>query len=132
MNEPQRINWRVIAVACAISFVVSVVLGVGCGIFGVVACFAAGEGFVDAVLSPLGYTVGFIASLIPVVVGAWYVVESVQHDAYKHCTLFGAINLVLGYAFGLLFEPLTFGWYDVLYGVAVVLTAVITARIAGR
>lgn len=131
MNDSRTIEWRVIAVAYAISFVAGIVIGGAWGILAFLVASLSSEVVVGVLSSPLGYILGFVVSLIPVVVGAVYLVRSVDHAESKHCIVFGGVSLALLFAMGLIVGELTFAWHDILYYVAVIPTALIAGRMAG-
>lgn len=134
-NDLQPIEWGVIAKATCISIIILIVIGFGWGLVGLLLYAAFGQPRVDAVLSaalPIAYIVGFLAALIPVIVGVLYLHNSVDRDVQKHCIMFGAVFLILHLGYSIVTGDFDYGLHGVLYLIAVIPTAIITSRIVSE
>jgi hypothetical protein len=129
MNAIQDIDWRAIAISNVISLIAGAVIGFGWGIIGLVVFATSGEEGIEVVLSPVGYIVGFIVSLIPVVIGVNHLLQSVAYDELKHCILFAVVNLIISFLFIFAAGDYDFAWHDILYYASIIPTAMISKRI---
>ena len=126
VSDSKETNWRAIASAFIVTFVLEAVTGGVWGVFGLFLFLSGSEGAVKAVLSPTGYVVGFVVSLVPVVIGTLFLLRSVSHEQKQHCLLLGIFLVSVSLGLGLATHKLDFAWHDIFYYLAIVPTAMIT------
>ncbi|KLU03613.1 hypothetical protein RISK_004350 [Rhodopirellula islandica] len=122
------IEWRPTLKAIALSFVLGMVLGMAFGVSIAIAYLIGGERGTAIYDTPFGMIAGFLVGVVPIVVGARYLVREVATRPYLHCLVFGIANLAISLAFSLLPSETPTSLTDYLYMAGLIPVALITCR----
>jgi len=109
------LNWRAILIAIAISFGVSCVLGIGCGIMAISLTFAAGSSITTYIDSPILMVAGFVVGFIPSIVGAFYLGKTIESRSLTHTIIYSVADLLILCLFMLIPSESGTSWTDIGY-----------------
>ncbi len=131
-NAPS-LDWRAIGSACLVFLIGCGVVVVVWGLLGLTLFAIAGERGLNWLGdTPLGYALGDLLLLLPVLAGAWKLSRAGVEKAMKHCFVFGCVALVLIGLQGVVSGALCLDWHTTPYYLAVVPTALLGGVLGRR